>query len=414
MRSIDLIMSDPNIHRVICTDFGATLDLMAAEKDNCSINNHAVICICLVSYDWRKVKFKKEGENGSLIDDETIINECDKWIFFGDTIEKGKKNDYVTHDAVLKYIVKYYDDKRISSSLLPIPINIVHTDNCPTQYKCRQNFLNVATFSSLFDGMCQLIHKFAQKYRFKGSWDAVGKHVKDRILNNELSFCRCEDAWNCYLKLRDDLVDDEKRRKLFEKLDAYERDGDCRCIKNTTYTTRNTYIGFVTENKEEYDRLCADSEHEHIAYTDRTSNQPDMIPLKDTLLIAQVTGNKEKDAETGKWSVTSSYLPCSCLPCRTNPSTASTTCYYKHERNFVKHVIKIKGENEIEMDDLGLLGLTNDMLRKELNERGIETPKSWTKPKLVLMLTEVIGAEAVNDDQDPVEIENDEVEEEKE
>ena len=30
------------------------------------------------------------------------------------------------------------------------------------------------------------------------------------------------------------------------------------------------------------------------------------------------------------------------------------------------------------------------------------------------MLTEVIGAEAVNDDQDPVEIENDEVEEEKE
>lgn len=41
-------MSDPDVHRVICTDFGAMLDLMAAEKDNCSINNHAVICIFLL------------------------------------------------------------------------------------------------------------------------------------------------------------------------------------------------------------------------------------------------------------------------------------------------------------------------------------------------------------------------------
>ena len=32
--------------------------------------------------------------------DETIVNECDKWIIFGDTYSKGKKND----GLVLKFL----------------------------------------------------------------------------------------------------------------------------------------------------------------------------------------------------------------------------------------------------------------------------------------------------------------------
>lgn len=44
MQSQDLINSNPNKHQIICTDFGATLDLYGAELDNISVNNHAVIC----------------------------------------------------------------------------------------------------------------------------------------------------------------------------------------------------------------------------------------------------------------------------------------------------------------------------------------------------------------------------------
>lgn len=55
MRSLDLVNSDPHKHRVICTDFGATLDLFGAEVDNSSVNNHAVICIFFVAYNWREV-----------------------------------------------------------------------------------------------------------------------------------------------------------------------------------------------------------------------------------------------------------------------------------------------------------------------------------------------------------------------
>jgi len=75
-----------------------------------------------------------------------------------------------------------------------------------------------------------LIHKFAAKYRFKGSWDAVGKMVKERIRNSELKGNRCATAWDVYLNLRDDLVDKKRREKLFEKLDAYEANGDERVL----------------------------------------------------------------------------------------------------------------------------------------------------------------------------------------
>ena len=47
MMRIDLTMSHPDKHRVICTNFGATLDLGSVEKGNCSVDNHAVMCIFL-------------------------------------------------------------------------------------------------------------------------------------------------------------------------------------------------------------------------------------------------------------------------------------------------------------------------------------------------------------------------------
>ena len=87
MMRIDITMSDPNKHRIICTDFGATLDLGAAEKGNCSVDNHSVMCILFVVSNWREVEYVNTKGNA----DKTIINDCDKWIFFGDTMSKGKK-----------------------------------------------------------------------------------------------------------------------------------------------------------------------------------------------------------------------------------------------------------------------------------------------------------------------------------
>ena len=88
MRQLDIIMSNALYDRLFLTDFGATLNLEASEKDNSSVANHAVICIIFVVMNWRRVKIIHE--NGEV--DETIISDCEKWIFFGDTLSvKGKK-----------------------------------------------------------------------------------------------------------------------------------------------------------------------------------------------------------------------------------------------------------------------------------------------------------------------------------
>ena len=112
------------------------------------------------------------------MDDETIINDCEKLIFLGNTLSEGKKNDHVFHNAYQKHITKYYDRIQIDSGLPVISFNIEWTNNYPTQYRCRHNFLNTVSATSHHDHKPIITHKFAQKYRFKGSWDATGVLVK--------------------------------------------------------------------------------------------------------------------------------------------------------------------------------------------------------------------------------------------
>ena len=185
MRNIDCTMSDPEKDRIICTDFGATLDLRGAEADNCSVDNHAVVCIFFVLMNWRKVQYKRKNDQKELVDNSTILNDCQKWAFFGSTLSRGKKNDHVFHEACITYICKYYDAERIEEGKERIPVKTVWIDQCPTQYKCRQNFRNVATSSQRIRDSIR-IHKFGAKYRFKGSWDAFSKVIKERIMVNRM------------------------------------------------------------------------------------------------------------------------------------------------------------------------------------------------------------------------------------
>jgi len=68
MMKRDLLMSNSDTHRIICTDFGASLDLKASETDNSSVDHHAVVAIFFVVIDWRVVKYRKEnGEMGEKI-----------------------------------------------------------------------------------------------------------------------------------------------------------------------------------------------------------------------------------------------------------------------------------------------------------------------------------------------------------
>ena len=356
-------MSHTYRHCVLFTDFGTTLDLQAAEKDNSSVNNHAVICIFFVCTNWRSVTFS----NGVDMD-ETILNDCERWIFFGDTLSKGKKNDHIFHNACTNHIIKYYDDERVEAGKNIVPINIVWTDNCPTQYKCRQNFWKVATSASRNKSI--IVHKFAQKYRFKGPWDATGKLVKQAIQNNELRFERCANAWDCYIKLGRDLSRDgqaERTRKLLE----YEHNQDVRVLNNTPFTTSRTHIGFGTEEQDEYNTLKLI--HRNIVFTDRI-NIEDMNVVQNTLKISQVSGEvlPETTNPHEKWKLTTSLIPCSCPSCQIHPSCGA--CIYQLERGINAVIVGGKGERNNSIDDeFGISTMNVKQLKVELKERGLRT-----------------------------------------
>ena len=58
-------------------------------------------------------------------------------------------------------------------------MNIVWTDNCPTQYKCHQNFWKVVSSGKAHTS--SIVHKSVQKFKFKGTCDTTGKLVKEVI-----------------------------------------------------------------------------------------------------------------------------------------------------------------------------------------------------------------------------------------
>ena len=177
--------------------------------------------------------------------DNTIVNDCDKWLFFGDTINRGKKNDHVFHNNCLTYLINFYDKERIKEGENTIPFNIIHTDNCAPQYKFCQNFLQIKNLS---DNYCKTtdVHKFAQKYRFKGSWDATGKLVKQAINRLEMRNVRCANANERYFNLSRELTKDRTEEKT-KKMETYELQGDKHALENTTLRTRRTFVGLGTK-----------------------------------------------------------------------------------------------------------------------------------------------------------------------
>ena len=147
-------MSNKDTTRVVLADFGATLDLGATEKDNCSVDDHAVICMLFVVNGWRQVARVSSSTDMS---DVTVINDCGKWVIFGDAVSKGE-NDQVFHNACLDYATSFYDNERSQQNQPRVRSDIAHTDNCASQCKCRQNFFKIASFGENHGQSKWIIH----------------------------------------------------------------------------------------------------------------------------------------------------------------------------------------------------------------------------------------------------------------
>ena len=60
------------------TNFGAILEFSAADKNNSSVGSHAVIFTFFVNTNWRKGKYRRAVENVGLVDNETILSDCER------------------------------------------------------------------------------------------------------------------------------------------------------------------------------------------------------------------------------------------------------------------------------------------------------------------------------------------------
>lgn len=191
-------------------------------------------------------------------------------IFIGSSESAGKKNDWQFHISCLNHLIREYQSKRgISEIILEVALI---TDRCPTQYLCRQNFLQVAKASKKEDSPV-LKHYFACVSRFKGDHDAEGKVIKEGIRKLVLGGDEGTTAWDFYVAVK----------RKYERANMNEKKEMNKLHERKLY--------FTVYSEEERIRLDQGEHAGHIVFADM--NIPDDTdPIHATNKIHSVEGLK--------------------------------------------------------------------------------------------------------------------------
>ena len=347
MRKLDIHCSNKQT-RVVLTDFSASLNLQARMADNCSVDNHAVLDIFFVLTDFREVTLS----NGL----KKEICTTDVFGFFGCSISSGKKNDHVFHTACIRYIIEYQNKVRAESGKTTIIKTIDWTDCCLTQYKCRQNFLNVSSEINRHANTTHE-HKFAEKYHYKGSWDRTGKRIKEFLLRMELMNRRCGNAFACYEACLRWFVNNTGSTWT-----QFENNDDQRILEKGPMNNNTIRFGFVTKTEKERLQLISLG-HEHVIVTKRMELGDNIKAITDTHDIFHVESKSfEQDTSKKSYELTSYILPCSCKRCR-----EGGICSYLDFRNQQNHTLTLKQKaailTNIELKSMNISKLTIDQLK---------------------------------------------------
>ena len=208
--------------------------------NNCRVENYAVLDVFHALTDFRDV----------VLEDGTTKNICDTDVFcFLYTMSSGNKNDHIFHKACVECVTKCQNQVRESQGKTKTTKTVTWTDNCPTQHKCRQNFLYVVMESSRV-AHAIMFHKFAEKYFFKGPWDGTGKRIKTFLADSELMNRRCGSAWSYCVVCLEYLSNhtDPKWKELEESRSSELLEKSPCCNTSVTFS-------FIVESKAELTRL---------------------------------------------------------------------------------------------------------------------------------------------------------------
>ena len=310
---------------LIFTDFASSMALRAFQTLNSSIDGHAVNDNFVCIYNQRKVKVKeKKKVNGIEVEteEELVIYDVDVLHFFAETMSKGKKNDHAMHNVALNAIITQYTDNGKMSA--PLRHVIVWSDNAPTQYRCRQNFIQVASVKKRHPNV-EITHRFAVPHNFKGVHDSFGKDPAYKIKKLELEGTQSSTGLmvfeNCKKYL--EKTCEETKWKKFEEA------GDAQLKRKGNYGMNSRKVFFVAETMVEYERLRA-IYGDRILLCDRTfildTNKGKALDSTTEFHEVRSTATNVPTEHPYVWPVTVSNLPCNCCHCIIDAD--NTRCKY--------------------------------------------------------------------------------------
>ena len=158
-----------------------------------------------------------------------------------------------------------------------------------------------------------------------------------------MKLTRVANAFDCCKQLSKELTKD--KTDYFTQLKHQRSE---LLMKKSAFTTDRIFVCLGIEDKAEYNVIS--STHQRIFYINRT-NIPDIKPIKDTHRLYQI------QASLLSSEFTISYLPCSCLNCRTNPSDINTYLH-KDERNIEKRKFSVRNDDDDNNNDDDISNLT--------------------------------------------------------
>ena len=236
---------------VIYTDFSANANLTAARTATGAADTHAVLGIF--------ISFQYTND-----DDGNVVYTKKSHHFIGSSESAGKKNNWIFYNACLEYLIdKLKIDKPEVEEVTVI------TDQCSSQYMCRQNFLQMAKYSSRA-GNPVIRYLFAVVHQFKGDHDAEGKVVKELCLKQVLAGEDGSKACNFYVTCKSNSKLCPKANPKMNKLDE----------RNFHYVSTDE-TDFVNRNRDE---------HKGDIVLANMNNTDDAHPLDQTKEIYMLAG----------------------------------------------------------------------------------------------------------------------------
>ena len=247
--------TEPSHKRIVMySDFSANPNLTAARTSTGAADTHAVLAI-FISFQY------------TYDDDGNVVCTKKSHHFIGSSESAGKKNNWMFHNACLEYLI---DKLKIDQP--GVEEVTVITDRSSGQYLCRQNFLQMAKYSSKA-GNPVIRHLFAVVHRFKGDHDAEGKVAKELCLKRVLAGEDGSKAWSFYVTCKSNSKLCPKAGEAGQKMNKLKE--------------RNFH--YVSYNKTDFDSRNRD-EHEGDIVLANMNNTDDAIPLDRTKEIYMIAG----------------------------------------------------------------------------------------------------------------------------